>query len=179
MKEHVASLIGIVSIALTSAAAQTAFLFPTNPVPQVKLGWTNNAPSVTNFYLYYGVGSRQYTNKVPMPAIAGVGTVVSNAFPLPVRGVQFFFAVTCQDIKGLESTNFSNEVTYTAPNPPDAPTMQPVVVLVVQSAPTPAGLFADAGMNWSLSPDQSQQYYRLNMNRGVVLQVATPPMPSK
>lgn len=153
-----------------SAAAQT-FLVVSNPAPSVQLGW-NPVPSVSVYRLYYGVGSRQYTN------MTSVGNVTNSSLTLPARGVAFFFAVTAVDSNGLES-QFSNEITYTAPSPPAAPAMKPLVVLTVQTSPTPTGTFADSEMFWSLSPDTPQQYYKLRETRGVMLTVATPPLPSK
>lgn len=168
-----AGLSGLACMAI-AAAAQVPLVAPTNPAPQLKLAWSpGGSPNIVNYNLYYGVGTRAYTNKTSLNSTATNTTVT-----LPARGVAFFFAVTCNDSTGLES-GFSNEITYTAPNPPAPPTLQPAIVLTVQSAPTPAGLFADAGMNWSLSQDQAQQYYRLNINRGFTLSTVSPPMPAK
>lgn len=116
------------------------------------------------------MGSGQYTNKAP------VGLSTNTTVVLPARGVTFFFAVTAVENHGLESV-FSNEVNYTPPNPPAAPTMKPLVVLTVQSSPTPNGVFADSGMNWSQSPDLPQTFYKLKIDRGVMLSLASPPMP--
>lgn len=164
-----AGLTSLACMAMTSAAAQP-FLFPTNPVPVVQLAWSI-VGSATNYNLYYGVVTGGYTNKTP------VGPVLNATLPLPARGVKFFFAVTAQS-GGLESP-FSNEVSYTAPAPPPAPVQQPVIVLVVQSGQNPAGGFNDTGMNWALSPSQSELYYRLRIAKTFIPAATLPPMPSK
>ena len=126
-----------------------------------------------SFYnMYYGVGTRAYTNKTVLTA------QTNFVVTLPARGVQFYFAVTATDSHGLES-GFSNEASYMAPAPPAAPIMQPLVVLVVKSSPTATGTYADAGMNWSLSSDQAQQYFKLKINRGMIASATVPPMPKK
>lgn len=154
-------------------AQAQAFLVPTNPAPQVSLSWnlpTLTGSNITNVYLYQGSASGQYTNKIPL------GVATNTTFVLNARGVAFFFAVTLKDSNGLESV-FSNEVNYTAPNPPPPPTMKPLVVLVVQSAPSATGAFAQTGMNWSVASDQPEQAFRLQIQRGIVTAQATPPMP--
>jgi hypothetical protein len=157
--------------ALLSAAAQP-FLVPSNPPPVVQLSWGQSASgAVTNYYLYYGAASQQYTAKVPL------GNVTNYLMTLPTRGVPFFFSVTAQ-AGGLESV-FSNEINYTAPAPPSPAVMKPIVVLTVQSSSSPSGVFADAGMNWSLSPDAPQQFYKLKLNRGIIVALTPPPMPTK
>jgi DNA-binding CsgD family transcriptional regulator len=167
-----AGLSGLACVAI-AAAAQVPFLAPTNPAPEVQLAWTPSASTgITNYFMYLGVGSGQYTNKIAL------GNVTNATVTLPSRGVPFFFAVTAMASNGLESV-FSNEITYTAPNPPAPPAMKPLVVLVVQSSPTSTGAFADAGMNWSLPPDAPEQFYKLRMQKGMVLSLAAPPMPTK
>ena len=89
----------------------------------------------------------------------------------------YYFAVTCTDNRGFESA-FSNEVNYTPPAPPAPPNLKPLVVLVVQNAPSPQGPFIDAGMNWSVSPDGPQMFYRLALAKGMILATtALPPIP--
>ena len=153
-----------------TAAAQP-FLVVSNPAPQVQLAWSPPASGTVSFYnIYFGVGSGQYTNKV------SVGNITNATITLPARGVTFFFAVTDVESHGLESA-FSNEVNYTAPNPLAPPTQKPLTVITVLKSSTPTGVFADSGMNWSDTPDQPQTYYKLKIDRGVMLSAATPPMP--
>ena len=156
------------------AAAAQPFLVVSNPTPQVQLAWNPSTPApgmVISFYtIYWGVGSGQYTNAV------NVGNVTNATVTLPARGVQFFFAVTATDPRALQS-QFSNEVSYTAPSPPTPPAQKPLTVITVMKAPTPTGVFADTGMNWSDTPDQPSAYYKLKIDKGVMLSVAAPPVP--
>lgn len=152
------------------AGAQTPFLVVSNPSPSVQLAWNpTTTPGATNYTVYYGVGSGQYTNKV------AVGIVTNSTVILPARGVTYFFAVTVQ-VGGLES-QFSNEVNFTPANPPAPPTQKPLTVITVMKSTTPTGVFVDSGMNWSDTPDQPQTYYKLRIDRGVMLSLATPPSP--
>lgn len=153
-----------------SAAAQP-FLVVSNPAPQVQLAWNAPASGTVSFYnIYFGVGSGQYTNKV------SVGNLTNATITLPARGVTFFFAVTDVESHGLESA-FSNEVNYTAPNPLAPPTQKPLTVITVLKSTSPTGVFADSGMTWSDTPDQPQTYYKLKIDRGIMLSAASPPMP--
>lgn len=155
------------------AAAAQPLLVVSNPPPVVQLAWNPPASGTVSFYnVYYGVGSGQYTNKL------NVGSSTNTTVTLPARGVAFFFAVTDVSSVGLESP-FSNEVTYTAPSPLAPPTQKPLTVITVMKASTPTGAFADAGMNWSDTPDQPQTYYKLKIDRGIALSASAPPMPSK
>jgi len=99
-----------VAFLLTTAGAQSAtFLFPSNAPPAVRLQWDPPPdPSVTGYNLYYGVGSRSYTNKT------AVGNVTNATVQLPARNQQFYFAATAYNAVGLES-DFSNEATYVTP----------------------------------------------------------------
>ena len=156
-------------VTLCAQGAPPVFLVPSNPPPVVQLAWTSAGFGLTNYNLYYGVGSLQYTNKTAL------GNVTNATVTLPARGVTFYFAVTA-NAQGLES-GFSNEANYTPPNPPAPPTQKPLVVLVVQNAPSPAGPFIDAGMNWSVSPDGPQMFYRIALAKGMILATTTPPVP--
>lgn len=148
------TLIGLLSILALPAKA---FLFPTNPPPAVQLYW--NAVvwgGITNYTAYWGVGSLQYTNKM------AVGNVLSTPISNLVRGVTYFFSVTCT-ASNLESS-FSNEVTYTPPNPPPPPTLSGMVILQVEYKNSLEDfMWADAPMNWILSPDETNRFYRLEM----------------
>lgn len=156
------------SVALISSAAQP-FLFPTNDPSQITLGWTASpSANVTNYYLYQGIGSMQYTNKI------AVGTATTVTVTLPARGVTYFFNVTAK-ANGIESA-FDGEVSFT-PQVTQPPTMKPIVVLTVQAAPKASGMFADTGMNWPLLPDQPDQFYRVRLDKGFALSARTPPAP--
>lgn len=156
---------------MATVSAAQPFLVVSNPAPQVQLAWNPSTSTGISFYnLYWGTSSGQYTN------VVNVGNVTNVTVTLPTRGVMFVYAVTAVDSHGLQSP-FSNEVNYTAPNPPSPPQQKPLTVITVMKAPTPTGVFIDSGMNWSESPDQPQTYYKLKIDRGVMLSLATPPSP--
>jgi hypothetical protein len=80
---------------------------------QVSLAWdASTAPTVTGYYLYYGVASRTYTSQIDVGN--QTGSTVSNL----TAGQTYFFAVKAYDAARNESP-FSNEVsgTITAPTP--------------------------------------------------------------
>lgn len=160
-----------------------AFIVPTNPPPVVQLAWNASpSPGITNYYMYYGNGSAQYTVKVACGP--GLTTTISNL----TRGVTYFFAVTANDNRGMESV-FSNEVNYTVPNPPLPPTLNPVVALHVQTKTSVDGQWADAGMEWSIPPNKPEQLFRLQASletptaaeriADMKLRVVPPPIPGK
>ena len=154
-------------LGLTLSVQAVTYYFPSNPPPVVQLAW-GASPSTTNgplFYkVYYGPGHRTYTNVVNVST--NLTTTISNL----VRGSTYYFSATASTSDGLES-EFSNEVSWTPAAPPTAPTMGPPVILTVQMATTPKGQFADAGMDWTLSPEQAQQYFRLRMDRAPAVAV--------
>lgn len=153
-----------------SVTGQSAFIVPSNPPPVIQLVWSA-VPGVTNYQVYYGVGSRQYTNKI---STAGATNPIVT---LPARGTSYFFAATSQ-ASGLESA-FSNEVSFTPATPPNPPTVNPVVVLTVQTKPPTDAAWADAGMNWSLSATQQTQLFRLKIDTlsPPIAALSRPPMP--
>jgi hypothetical protein len=69
-------------------------------------------PSVTGYRLYFGPGTRAYTNSVSVPGQLNTTNTISN---LPA-GI-YFFAVT--SVAGALESDFSNEVTWT--NKPPVP----------------------------------------------------------
>ena len=77
---------------------------------QATLAWDPSAPStdVAGYFIYYGVSTRSYTNRVDV----GLGTngVVSNL----VAGTTYYFAMTAYTSSGLES-DFSNEAVWQSP----------------------------------------------------------------
>lgn len=164
-------LTSLCAMFLCSAAAAQSFLVVSNPAPAVQLAWTPpvGSPGITGYKVYVGVGSQQYTNATE------VGLVTNVSITLPARGVQYFFAVTTHT--ALLESPFSNEVTYTPPNPPAAPSMKPLTVISVLKSSKPNGLYADAGMNWSESPDQPETYYKLKIDKGVILSLVAPLVP--
>lgn len=143
-----------------SATAQTPPppIHPVNPPPKVTLAWdASPSPGITEYFLYYGTATQTYTVRVS----AGLQTQITVT--LPSRGPTYFFAVTASD--GTLESDYSNEVSYAPKLPPAPPGLHPVIVLTVQSKPTmdTETLWADAGMDWSLSADQASQFYRLKI----------------
>jgi len=145
----------------------------TNPTPSVTLAW--NAPTIgtpVGYNLYQGIASRIYTNMVP--AIGSTSwTFVYNP---NLRGVKCFFAVTAFDANGLESV-FSNEVTNTPSALPGAPSQLPPVTLVVQESKKVTGPFVDTAMVWGLDPANTNDYFRLRIDKSAPV-LAAVPMPA-
>jgi hypothetical protein len=97
-----------VSLALTGDKVRTFRLWASNaPLQSVTLAWDPSVPStnVAGYFVYYGVSTGSYTNKVDI----GMGTsgVVSNL----VAGTTYYFATTAYTASGLES-DFSSEVVW-------------------------------------------------------------------
>jgi len=172
------TLITLIGSTLSLAAAQP-FLFPSNPPPVISLAWTvpppiQNGNPIASYNLYFGVGSRQYTNKV-------VGIVTTNMnWNVPTRGDKYYLAVTATDTRGLESPQFSNEINFTATPFPGTPSMTPAVVVVAQTSPSVAGPWKDESeLTFNLPSSQSQDYIRLKIlpEPLIVATVRTPPLP--
>ena len=130
---------------LTVGAQSATFLYPTNPPAQVSLAWDRSPDvGVTGYHIYYGIGSRQYTNKTTF------GNVTNVTVMLPARGTTFFFAATAYNGTGLES-DFSNEASYTPkflPPPQALRTNVVQVAMKIERSDDPTGpwtLFADLG----------------------------------
>lgn len=78
-------------------------------VSGVALNWNPNAdPSVVGYNVYYGGGSRIYTNMV------NAGTSTNIAVNGLMEGKTYYFAVTAYTIDGLES-DYSDEFVYLVP----------------------------------------------------------------
>jgi DNA-binding CsgD family transcriptional regulator len=162
---------GMSALCLMCMTARGQFLVVSNPAPVVQLAWNPSSDSMVVAYsVYYGVGSGQYTN------VTRLGNVTNAEITLPARGVRFYFAVTASTSTGLESV-FSNEVNYSPANPPAPPTQKPLTVLTVMKSTSPDGVFADAGMSWSDAPSDTASFYKLKIDRGVMLSLAPPPVP--
>jgi hypothetical protein len=74
----------------------------------VSLAWDRNPEAdVVGYRIYYGLGSRQYTNSIY------VGNLTTGVVPGLSNGVQYFFAMTAIDATGLES-DYSSEVAVTS-----------------------------------------------------------------
>ena len=107
------------------------FYVISNPPPSVSFVWVASTdPTVTNYNIYWGVSSGQYTNFF---AVGNVTTATMTGSNFWVRGVTYYVAATAMD-SGLESA-FSNEVTFTLHTIPGAPGMSPLIQIAVQSSP--------------------------------------------
>ena len=128
MNKTIAIITTLALLAVISAIAQ--FLSPANQPPSVQLAWNASpTPGVTNYNIYEGTNSGQYTSK------QAVGTNLTGTVTNLTRGVECYFNVTSQ-ANGLEST-FAGEINYTPPLPPAPPAgFKPIVVLTVQNSPT-------------------------------------------
>jgi hypothetical protein len=98
-------------MALSTLASISAF------ADSVMLAWD---PSVTTnvvgYRVYYGVGSRSYTNHVTVP---GTNAIISGL----AGATTYFFTATAYDSNGIES-DYSSETNYTTPVPVNlAPTL--------------------------------------------------------
>src|SRR4051812_221038 len=81
----------------------------------VTLGWDASPdPTVTGYKLYYGAGTRNYTNSI------NTGTATTGVVSGLVSGVTYYFAATAYAASGAES-DYSAEVSYTAPAAPNTP----------------------------------------------------------
>jgi hypothetical protein len=130
-------LLCLLSVFSVSSVVAQPFLVPTNPPAYVVLGWDASPdPSVNGYRVYYGVGSRQYTNMVI------VGNTNTATVQNLVRGQKYYFAATATTSDGLES-DFSNEIDYTPrarPAPPASPRkITWAVNIQLDSAPTLIG----------------------------------------
>jgi hypothetical protein len=131
---------------------------PTNPPPVVQLAW-NQSAGATNYTLYYGVASGQYTNRTML------GNVTNVVVTLAAFGVQYFFAVS-ETEGGLESAT-GNEVSYTTPAPGPAPTGMQVPTLLQARIVLEEALWADTGMQWGIEEATATNgVYRLNVSLG-------------
>lgn len=87
------------------------------PPPSVTLAW-DVVPNtnVVAYRVYWGTGTRAYTNLVAVTGRTNNSAVVANLD----RGVTYFFAATSLDRLGLES-EYSTEVSYTTAVLPPKP----------------------------------------------------------
>lgn len=116
MRKTGAMLAGVALLVVLAAGARPAPP-PTEGLPSVTLAWDPSADGrVSGYKVYWGAGSRTYTNSVTTAGLTNTQAVVAGL----ARGVTYFFAATCFTTNGLES-DFSLEVSYTTsvlPGPP-------------------------------------------------------------
>lgn len=138
------------------------------PVGAVKLAWDPSPdPSVSGYNLYYGAGSRQYTN------LLSAGNLTSLSVSNLARGQIYFFAVTAVDAAGLES-DFSPEVSYYVYAKPAAVTnlYHPVALVVQYKNSLQDFLWADTEMGWQIDATNSL-FYRLDIRKTPLLAAAS------
>lgn len=165
MKKTVGSLMGLIlGLVLLTSASVAAQLMPTNPPANVTLAWDASTDATVGSYkVYYGVGSRVYTNLV---VVSGRGTTTLTITNL-TRGTLFYFAATCVATNGLESP-FSNEVSYrpdTVPNPP-------VLRLTMSTSSAANRVRLVYGLGPEVTPvitGQGEPYGRFEVQRAVLL----------
>ena len=117
------------SKAFKLSAPTGTYLSVSNPPGGLMLAWDPSpSPAVTNYNVYEGTASGDYTNET------AAGLVTNYTVTGLARGVTYYYAITAQGA-GLESP-FSNEVNGTPPAPPLPPTALPIVTLVVENTPT-------------------------------------------
>ncbi len=101
------------------------------PPGNARVSWNPSpASGIVEYSVYYGPGSRAYTNRVD------VGNVTNATLRLP-KGTSYI-AATATDFLGNES-QFSNEVSYTLP----ASKTNAVITISVVTSPNPNGPWTD------------------------------------
>jgi fibronectin type 3 domain-containing protein len=145
-------------IVLTAFAEEPAWLTPSNPSPTITVEWdASTSTNVVSYNIYYGIGHGQYTNRVQ------ITSGLTIRITLAERGLKYYLAATAVDSTGLES-DFSNEITYTAPEPPGPPVMHPTFTATIESQD---GLFApweeQADLQYSLDSTAEHKFFRLKI----------------
>ena len=124
---------------LTLAADVVSAKSDAQPVTMV-WNFSPNA-AVTNYNVYYGVASGDYTNEIV------VGNYSSATIAGLVPGVSYYFAVTAEDTNGMESA-YSNEIDYQVPVSTTVP--------VIASQPTNMQVLAGSNALFSVTANGGQ-----------------------
>ena len=120
----------VLLLALLNHPGQALGVAPPSPA-SATLAWdSSTSPGVVGYRVYYGLTSGNYTSSV----VAGNAT--TNTVSGLVNGVAYFFAVKAYDTNGLESTTFSNEISFV----PGLPSLQIRVASNQQAVLTVSGL---------------------------------------
>lgn len=100
--------------------ALKCFAGPASNTVGVNVQWTDsaNAPgSITNYVLYVGGSTGNYTNSYDLGVHLLSGFQFTNVIASLNRGGVYFLAVTAESTNGLES-DYSNEISLTIPKKP-------------------------------------------------------------
>jgi hypothetical protein len=145
----------------------SGFFIISNPAPSVTLAWDPSTnPIVVKYTIYFGVASGAYTNNSTVVSNGPPCTITNVSLTLPARGVTYYFAATAIDTHGLESV-FSNEVSYSVPVIPDAPSLHPVIILIVETENSLGDPWVDAGLpQYAVDPNAPNQFFRLRIVSG-------------
>ena len=151
--KRILSIFGLM-LALAFPVRAQYFYAPSNPPPSVELAWnasiTTN-PIITNYFIYAGTNSLQYTLKI------ATGTNLTLTFTNLTPGVTEYFNVTAAG-GGLEST-FAGETNWTPPLIAP-PSFKPFLILTVQSSPSLATPDWQAVAALAVAADQDASYFR-------------------
>ncbi len=109
------------SLQMACTAATALLVSVQLEAASVTLAWDPSTdPNVTGYNLYYGGGSRNYTNVLDANSANAIS--VGNLAP----GVTYFFAATAYTAAGLES-EYSVEVSYAVPSGTNTSNVAPTV----------------------------------------------------
>ena len=121
---------------------------------QVSLAWDPSpAPTVTGYYLYYGVASQTYTSQID------VGNQTTYTVSNLTAGQTYFFSVTAYDAARNESAH-SNEASVTIAGPPAAQTS-------LASSLNPASLGAERHLHRQRYRDRARPVPSISATAGV------------
>lgn len=144
---------------LAATASAQGYLFPTNPIPGVTVSLYNSPSTnvITNYNIYYGVGSVQYTNKTL------IGTNLVCRITNLVRGVTYYFNATATDNQGYESS-FDGEKSITINSLPEPPTLKPIAILTVQMKNDQQEGWCDTDFTMPIAADKTIAEFRLKID---------------
>jgi hypothetical protein len=108
MKKIIAAILLIAATILSAG--------PTTTPPSVTVAWDVSADtSVTGYAVYWGVGTRNYTNSITVTGRTNNTCVIGNL----ARGATYYFAATAK--AGVLESDYSNEALYTTTPLPSLP----------------------------------------------------------
>lgn len=118
LNKHFGKLLALLILVPTIVMAESGIWVRPSPgqTPSVQLGWdyTNAEPNLAGFYVYQGGSSWNYTNRVLFAGALTRSGTITNVIP----GRTYYFAATAITTDNLES-DFSNELAYRKPGPPN------------------------------------------------------------